>query len=417
MRSGWRLNSAYLLLMCGFLFVFTETILSPFYPQFFAQVFGVEDLVLTGQYVALCRLTVLLSAPIWGFIARHYDPLKLLIIGQSVATVVTLLLSQASSLSVFLGLSVLLLLFKSSYFLFYSLLIELQGKKKQASTVGQVQLVVHAALIASALASAWVLELTNPLQMFVVVALLDLLQVGLCVLVFRHRRQNTKLLHAKTASIQSPIHSISTNDADVAVSPATPSAWAARTIMAYGLLVLGFSIATNSVRPYLTAYSSEVLGVDRLSSAYLYLIPSVMAFAVFPILHTAWVKRIQVQQAYALMLLLLTLSLAWQAFAQGFYELVAARMLFGFSMLLGQALLEMYLFAHAADSPHWYFSLSSTVQHAGQLLAPLLAAWVVLGWGLAAPFWLAALILAGSGLAIYWGLSAHTASLPLQRSI
>lgn len=416
MRSGWQLNSAYLLLVCGFLFVFTETILSPFYPQFFGQVFGVKDLALTGQYVALCRLTVLLSAPIWGFIARRYDPLKLLIIGQSVAAAVTLLLSQASNLSVFLVLSVLLLLFKSSYFLFYSLLIELQGKKKQASTVGQVQLVVHAALIASALASAWVLELTNPLQMFVVVAMLDLLQVGLCVLVLRHRRQTATLLQAKTSSAQPPITS-SINDADIAVTPATQSAWTARTIMAYGLLVLGFSIAINSVRPYLTAYSSEVLAVDRLSSAYLYLIPSVMAFVVFPILHTQWVKRIQVQQAYALMLVLLTLSLAWQALAQGFYELVAARMLFGFSMLFGQALLEMYLFANAEHSPHWYFSLASTVQHAGQLLAPLLAAWVVLVWGLAAPFWLAALILVGSGLAIYWGLSAHTASLSLQRSI
>jgi len=116
-----------------------------------------------------------------------------------------------------------------------------------------------------------------------------------------------------------------------------------------------------------------------------------------------------------LMLALLVLSLAWQAMAQSFYELLLARLLFGFSLLCGQALLEIYLFAHARHSPHWYFSLASTVQHGGQLLAPLLAAWAVLAWGLTAPFWLAASILGVSALAIYWGLSART-FLQVQRS-
>jgi DHA1 family multidrug resistance protein-like MFS transporter len=393
-----RLNSAGLLLVCGFIFVFTETILSPFYPQFFAQVFGVADLALTGNYVAMCRLTVLISAPLWGFIARKVDPLKLLIFGQLLAAGATLLLSQARDLNSFLLLSVLLLLFKSSYFLFYSLLIELQGKDRQAKTVGQVQLVVHAALIASALASAWVLELAKPLQMFAFVALLDLLQVCLCVLVFRHRRQSRG------------------SDAPAAVVSAPQQAWALPTIMAYGLLILAFSVASNAVRPYLTVYSTDVLGVDRLAAAWLYLIPSLMAFAVFPLLQSAWIKRIQVPQAYSLMLATLVLSLVWQAMAQSFYQLLLARLLFGFSLLFAQALLEIYLFAHAQHSPHWYFSLASTVQHGGQLLAPLLAAWVVLAWGLTAPFWLAASILGVSALGIYWGLSAKS-FLQAQRSI
>lgn len=393
-----RLNSAALLLACGFIFVFTETILSPFYPQFFAQVFGVADLTLTGNYVAMCRLTVLISAPTWGFIARKVDPLKLLIFGQLLAAGATLLLSQARDLNSFLLLSVLLLLFKSSYFLFYSLLIELQGKHRQAKTVGQVQLVVHAALIASALASAWVLELANPLQMFAFVALLDLLQVFLCVLVFRHRRQ-ARICETPVVKVSEP-----------------QQVWMLPTIMAYGLLVLGFSVASNAVRPYLTIYSTDVLGVDRIAAAWLYLIPSLMAFAVFPLLQSAWIKRIQPMQAYGVMLATLVLSLAWQAVAASVYQLLLARMLFGFSLLSAQAVLEMYLFAHAQHSPHWYFSLASTVQHGGQLLAPLLAAWVVLIWGLSAPFWLAASILSISALAIYWGLSTRPA-LQAQRSI
>ncbi|WP_410211758.1 MFS transporter [Aquirhabdus sp.] len=384
-----RVNGVSLLLICGFLFVFTETILSPFYPQFFSQVFGITDLSLTGEYVALCRFTVLISAPLWGFLAKKIDPLKLLIIGQSCAALITLGLSQASQLTFFLILSVLLLIFKSSYFLFYSLLIELQGRRKQLRTVGQVQLVVQVALIASALASSWVLHFEHPLKLFVVVAALDVLQVILCFWVFRQRKQQPKAEVPKETSDLQQTHYL----------------WRPQTVFAYGLLILAFSIATNSVRPYLTAYGIQTLHMSQLTAAVLYLIPSLMAFAVFPILHSQWIKRIQVSSAYSVMLGLLVISLAWQALAQSIYSLFAARVIFGFSMLLGQALLENHLFTNASSSPHWYFSLTTVVQNSGQLFAPLLAAWVVAWYGLTAPFWLAALLFGISFSLVYYGLS------------
>jgi DHA1 family multidrug resistance protein-like MFS transporter len=391
-----RLSSSALLLMCGFLFVFTETILSPFYPQFFKQVFGVNDLELTGHYVAMCRLTVLVSAPFWGFIARYIDPIKLLVGGQSIAAVITLCLSFSSSLPVFMLLTVLLLLFKSSYFLFYSLLIEMQGKDKQSSTVGQVQLVVHAALIASTLASAWVLSFDHPLQLFVVVAVLDTLLVLLCVVVL-FRRRGISIPQKVTAMAQDSIQ-----------------AWRLQTILGYGLLVLAFSVAINSIRPYLTVYSMQTLHVSRVEAAFLYLMPSLMAILAFPLIRSAWMQRLNISHGYAALLGLLVSSLVWQAMATDIYALFAARMLFGLSMLLGQALLELYLFSNAAHSPHWYFGLASSVQHAGQLLAPLCAAVLVGLYGLTAPFWLAAAVLVFSGLWVFIGLSQRPS---LQRSL
>ena len=175
-----RPSSASLLLLCGFLFVFTETLLSPFYPQFFAQVFGVTDPGMAGEFVTLCRLSVLLCAPLWGLMTRWVSPLKILIFTQSTAAVITFFMAQASTLKAFVILSVLLMAFKSSYFLFYSLLVELGGQAKNLQSVASVQLVVHLALIASSLGSVWVINSVNPLAMFQLIALLDVIQVGLC---------------------------------------------------------------------------------------------------------------------------------------------------------------------------------------------------------------------------------------------
>lgn len=438
-----RPSSTSLLLCCGFLFVFTETVLSPFYPQFFQQVFGRTDLALTGNYVATCRLTVLLAAPLWGLLARRIDAIKLLVIGQSIAALLTACLSLASDLTVFFVLTIALLLFKSSYFLFYSALIELQGKAQQAKTVGQVQLVVHLALIASTLASAWVLSFEHPLQLFLLVAVLDVIQVGLCVLVLRHRKipesgqslepqslkpqfLEPKASFDQTQDLQSglPVEPQQASAPTIAQEPRpAPSlvqGWPVTTIMGYGLLVLAFSMATNAVRPYLTAYSMNVMQLDRLQSAWLYLLPSLMALCAYPLLKSRLLQQSGFIQRYAVLLTLLILSLLGQALASHISLLFLSRMLFGLSLLLAQAQLELYLFQNAAHSPHWYFSLASTTQHAGQLLAPLAAALVVGIYGLVAPFWLAAAILLISFIFISIGLNAQhvsTRSIKHERGI
>lgn len=435
-----RPSSTSLLLCCGFLFVFTETVLSPFYPQFFQQVFGRTDLALTGNYVATCRLTVLLAAPLWGLLARRIDAIKLLVIGQSIAALLTACLSLASDLTVFFVLTIALLLFKSSYFLFYSALIELQGKAQQAKTVGQVQLVVHLALIASTLASAWVLSFEHPLQLFLLVAVLDVIQVGLCVLVLRQRKTpesgqslepqspQPKPSFDQTQDLQSglpvPVEPQQASAPTIAQEPRpAPSlvqGWPVTTIMGYGLLVLAFSMATNAVRPYLTAYSMNVMQLDRLQSAWLYLLPSLMALCAYPLLKSRLLQQSGFIQRYAVLLTLLRLSLLGQALASHISLLFLSRMLFGLSLLLAQAQLELYLFQNAAHSPHWYFSLASTTQHAGQLLAPLAAALVVGIYGLVAPFWLAAAILLISFIFISIGLNAQhvsTRSIKHERGI
>ncbi|MNW13878.1 hypothetical protein D3C71_2119390 [compost metagenome] len=64
-----------------FLGLFTEVLLSPYYPQFFHQVFGIEDYSYTGLYLFVCRLTVVLCSPLWGWLTRKLEAKRLLLVG------------------------------------------------------------------------------------------------------------------------------------------------------------------------------------------------------------------------------------------------------------------------------------------------------------------------------------------------
>jgi len=453
-----RPSSASLLLLCGFLFVFTETLLSPFYPQFFAQVFGVTDPGMAGEFVTLCRLSVLLCAPLWGLMTRWVSPLKILIFTQSTAAVITFFMAQASTLKAFVILSVLLMAFKSSYFLFYSLLVELGGQAKNLQSVASVQLVVHLALIASSLGSVWVINSVNPLAMFQFVAALDVLQVGLCYWVLsRANSSHRQDIHSTAPSLgertapsraQQTGHPQPQNDQQNAHLPKPPRPLGvyqlsryvnqlrqlippvlserlasikratgnptdqakaleptsqqdamtapkkARTaqLLSYAVLVLLFALSLNLLRPYLTLYLTQELHFSQWQAAAAYLMPSVMAIAIYLGLRMS--KHSQIHPKFYLTLIAtIAISLIAQVWVSDFWAMLLVRGSFGMSLLLAQITLETRLFTLAGDQKHIFLSLSSSAQHLGQLLAPFLAAVAIASVGLQVQFWLATLLL------------------------
>lgn len=119
------------LFFCVFLSLFSEVLLSPFYPLFFSKVFGVQDLSYAGYYIFICRLTVVLFTPIWGFLAKRFEARKLLSVGQLGTAVMTAMMALTQNIYQFTFITVLLLIFKSSYFLLYPLIIELGGAEEK----------------------------------------------------------------------------------------------------------------------------------------------------------------------------------------------------------------------------------------------------------------------------------------------
>lgn len=53
--------------------VVADTMLLPFYPQFFAEEFGNSSPEHVGFYIAACCFTVMIALPLWAKVARRVN--------------------------------------------------------------------------------------------------------------------------------------------------------------------------------------------------------------------------------------------------------------------------------------------------------------------------------------------------------
>jgi len=361
------------LFCCIFLYVATETLLSPFYPQFFRKVFGIQDWEYTGRYIFFCRLTVLVCAPLWGFAARHVQIRHLLFVGQMSAGLVTVRLADAATASEFLVLSILLVAVKSSYLLLYPLLVQLVGQEQSPALAARYQGVFHGAIIVSTLLGAWMVALAAPLQVFYFMAAAEFLQFILCA----------SVLKGVQTSPQSRIS-----------APLLQSPGGTAVIAAFGLVLVTFHLAVNVVRPYFTAYlmASPAPALSLTTSGVVFLIPSLMALVAMPFIRVLCIEQ-RLSLVYQSATALAAVGLFLQTWADNIVLLIASRMLYGFVIVMGQAALDVRLFmgSHQQNIPAAY-TWAASAQSVALLCAPLLATSVVDMSGLAAPLSAAALL-------------------------
>lgn len=360
------------LFFCVFLALFTEVLLSPFYPQFFSKVFGVEDLSYTGYYIFICRLTVVLCAPIWGVLARRFEVKNLLYVGQGGTAIFTAMMATAQTANQFVIITVFLLLFKSSYLLVYPLIIQLGGQEKRATFAGIYQAVFHSAIVFSTIVGAWMVNLEAPLFLFYTIAIADFIQLGLCLYVLRG-------VSSKKQETVTPTPSISVKDS-----------WGF--MIAIGMVVLTFQLANNLVRPYFTAYvtNETFFGVSLFTSSFLFMIPSIMAITAMPFIRK-FAKPSRLSMLYTIGICLLVGSLYLQGLTQHLSILVFARVVYGFFLAVTQAVLELQLFENSTSKRlHFNYSLITSFANVGHLGAPLLASSLVSSYSLAFPLLAAA---------------------------
>jgi len=364
------------LLLSIFLWIFSETLLSPFYPQFFRSVFGIADVGYAGYYIFACRLTVILCAPLWGALARRVTARHLLLVGQAGAAVITALMASARDAGDFLVLSVVLLTFKSSYLLLYPLLVQMAGQEQRAATVSRYQMVLHAAVILSALAGAWMVNLSAPLRLFYAVAATDVVQLILCALALRSSPTRAQLGDAPGGRVDAP-----------ASNPAIPGAGSHSigATVALGFVIVTFHLASNVVRPYFTAYLQAQAGLSLAASSLLFLAPHTAAIgAMLCRGRTTLGKR--PGKVYLLHVSLLGLSLSLQGWSSNLAAVLVGRLLYGFSLVIAQAALEIHVFASGGQRGLYLpYTLAASAQNGGLLGAPLLASSLVRLHGLLAP--------------------------------
>ena len=354
---------------CGFMFIFTETLLSPFYPQFFAKVFNLDDAYTTGEFMAMCRLVVIFSAPLWGGLARHFDPIKLLIVGQVLAAVLTAAIAWVQTIQEFYVLTVFLLVFKSSYLLFYTLLIDINSGKNEdplSKTVGWVQVIMHTAIVSSTLVSAWVIQVDNPLDLFLYAAIIDVVQVLACIYVLMNR----------------PKPVVKNKISDVKEKSAI-NIWFVFSLVS---IIFCFHLAVNAIRPFFTQFSQVQLNLSEFDSAIAYLLPSLMVLVAMP-----FIRRIctpdHIKRVLLISLSVLVVSSVLQFIAQTYTQLLLARCVLGVSLIMAMAAIDIFIFKVSDKrNLHFNYSLSIAVQNIALFIAPITAAGIVTQSSIDMPF-------------------------------
>jgi len=367
------------LVLMTLLAVASDSLLHPFYPQYFLTVFGVTDEREVGVYIALCSLTVLLCLPAWALLARRVHVLRLLVASQALSAALSLGCYAATSLTEFWIVSLGMMAFKASYLLIYPYLMSIDDEQRHISTISLLAFVVHFGGIASALLSGAVFQWLEARVLFVAMAFGDVLQMLLC----------WYWLARRTSAEASP-------------APCARSLpWSS--LYRLGLVMLVVYFSAYLTEPFLSPYWEAISELDnKLLSGAVFAIPG--AAALLGLLVNARAEQTGtpyggIVPAIALGVCGLCLQMSGVLAA-----ILLGRFLYGWALFQATVRLDLLLFrlstpgAYALD-----FGKINLFQGLGVLLAASAAGSVVSWLGMRATF-----VIAGFGFALaavlYWAL-------------
>lgn len=362
------------LLTLSTLAVVGDAVLLPFYPQYFASRFGVADARLVGNYLAALCLVVMLALPLWARLARRVELLRLLPFTQLAAALLCVACYAADSMLLFWLASLAMVGCKSSYLLIYPRLMSQAAPQEHAGLIGLLSVIVHFGGIAGALLGGVLLGLLPARHAFLLMALADLAQMGLCLWLLR-----------------APLPAL-----PVAAAPASsagePAPQAAGGLWRLGLLMLLFYCSAYLVRGFFALYWQQQSGLDNSTlAAAVFALPALLAL--LGLWHNRRRQRLARPAAGSTrsLLLLGAGGLLLQALPQ-LPLLLLGRCLFGWALFQLTVRLDLQLFR--LSTPLHYardYSRINLCQNLGVLLSSSAAGALVASYGLAAPFVAAAL--------------------------
>ncbi|MFF3325096.1 MFS transporter [Streptomyces sp. NPDC002889] len=358
-----------------------ETALTPFLPQLFERLYGIEDPGATGLYIWICRIVGLAVLPLWGLAARRWPLHKLVLAGLCGSAVLDLLLGMAPSYAAYTVLSTLIVMTNSALLLAYPAFIAEHGDESEggerARLAGVCTLVVvfHLSVVVSTMVGAGVLALPEPRVGISAFAVLDALLALLTYRILGRRPDRKDTGSAADGSTAGEGHG---TDGAPDTAPGSPGpavrgpsnrlTWF--TMLACAALIgVAFDFSANVARPFFTEFSDS-LGSGSMGSAVLFFLPSVSALAVLPL-----VRRCHDRLGDQLLPLALAVGAAgmtWSWLADSLTGLAGGRLLYGVGLGLGQVAVELRMF-RATGTKGPAFTAVETVRSAGLLAAPLAA--------------------------------------------
>lgn len=370
-----------LLLLAGFLAMFAESILSPFYPLFFREVFNSSNIVTTGFYISLCRVVVIVFAIIWGLLAKKYNGLYIVMFGQFFGAVFSLVCTQSLSVHQFFIFSLLMVAFKSSYVLLYPLLIKYTTKSSKAQSVALTYGLMSSALLLSAFVGSFLIKIAKPLYIFYFIAIFDIIQLLICYYISR------KELNASTQKL---------------VSQATSKINLKQIYIAAFIVIFCVYAVVNIMRPFLIEYltQSPALKMNMALATFYYVLPLLIMVGFAYRINNLNTNR-QFQQQFQIWMFCFLLAIVLHLIPNHI-ALIVGRVLFGLATLYTAAIIDLFIFNNSDEASYeTNYSYIVALQSLAILVGPLVASYLIEQFSLIHQF-LICIPLVGVAIAAYY---------------
>lgn len=351
------------LLLIAFLAIFAESLLAPYYPMYFAQVFDLHDADSVGWYIGCCRLVFIAAYPLWAIISKRYALGNILVCTQGMAGLICIACAYAASYRLFFMLSLGMIFFKASYLLIYPHLIK--NSRSRYKEIGMLGIVLHAGMICSTLAGSSWMEKFPVQYIFLFIAALDFLQMLFSYYLLRPDPTAEITGHVKSGSER------------VSLYP----------LLRIGILTLFLYLLATTLRPF---YTEFILAQTRyshsiLEAGCLFILPSVSVIIFYSVF-----RKDDFSRSNRMMLLIaccFSVSVYVQQFETPFILTCFIRIVYGFLLFYLCVYLDL-LFFESVGSTHiavWYAFIHS-IQNVAYLAAPLYAGHEIARHGLAVQF-------------------------------
>ena len=361
--------------------VIADTMLLPFYPQFFQQAFNQSSPEHVGYYIAACCFTVMCAFPLWAKVAKHIHELHLWVYTQIIAGALGIACYFSTSLVEFWLLSQAMLVFKASYLLIYPFVMRLEDKDKHLGMVGLFSVLMHFGGISGALLGGVVLQYFDPRDIYLIMAASDGLQVMVCVYLITRLNIAFKPESIKDSEqLDSGLIDTEQLDSEMEDSKTDETSNISHIkgfVFRLGLITALFYFSAFLIRPFFTLYWQSISSIAWLSSdiitGLVYSLPGWIAVVGLWLNHKAQSNKSSVKltsfQIIVNAMLLGTLGLLIQGAEQA-WLVILGRCIYGWAMFQATVRLEVMLFE--VSTPDRYatdFSKMHFMQNLGVIAA------------------------------------------------
>jgi MFS transporter, DHA1 family, multidrug resistance protein len=351
--------------------VISDALLIPFYPQFFAERYGEGSPWHVGAYVAFISITVMCVFPLWVRVARRVETLHILQYTQGIAAALCLASYWAPDLVSYWVLSMAMFAFKSSYLLNFPYLMRTESDETRGGTIGLLSVTAHLGVVLGAVAGGAVIEHWGVRECVLLMALADVVQMGLCTWLIRSRRMVPVLAE----------------DAEERTAPRRFSLTGHTAILKLAVVMLLFDFGAALVRPFFSLYWSRIsdAGGEVVAGA-AFAVPKIVAVCALLIHRWLTLPEQHPTRRTLANLMLGAVGLGLQA-VPDVATLLVGRVLLGWALY--QLVINFDVQLYQLSTPDDFgrdYGVINIFQNCGVLLASFTAGSLVATLGLRAPF-------------------------------